>query len=279
MPLYSHSRLSSFEQCPLKYKFKYIDKVPPDYENTIEAFLGKKVHETLEWLYGLSSSQRKNTELDAVISYFIEKWKQEFNEQIKIIKEGMNQDYYFNKGVRFLITYFMKNHPFDDNTIATEKKIFVRLDPEGKYQLLGFIDRLVHQRATNIYEIHDYKTGSPKSQHELDSDRQLALYSIGIRESFSDVRDVHLIWHFLDQGEKKTSTRTLMQLQTLKEEIKNLIQTIELSTDFQPKPSALCSYCEYQSRCPITNNQVGLSRELTQISIASEKKSERQLQL
>jgi len=26
MPLYSHSRLSAFEQCPLKFRFKRVDK-------------------------------------------------------------------------------------------------------------------------------------------------------------------------------------------------------------------------------------------------------------
>ena len=33
MPVYSHSRLSTFEQCPLKFKFRYIDYVEPDFYN------------------------------------------------------------------------------------------------------------------------------------------------------------------------------------------------------------------------------------------------------
>ena len=40
MVIYSHSRLSTFEQCKLKFKFRYIDKLTPEIENTIEGFLG-----------------------------------------------------------------------------------------------------------------------------------------------------------------------------------------------------------------------------------------------
>ena len=36
MPTYSHSKLSTFEQCPYKYKLHYIDKEPEDIPTTIE---------------------------------------------------------------------------------------------------------------------------------------------------------------------------------------------------------------------------------------------------
>ena len=50
MKTYSHSRLSTFEQCPLKFKFQYIDKIEKA-EESVEAFMGKRVHEVLEKLY------------------------------------------------------------------------------------------------------------------------------------------------------------------------------------------------------------------------------------
>ena len=51
MAIYSHSKISSFENCPYQYKLKYIDKEKPEIENTIEAFMGDIVHKTLEKLY------------------------------------------------------------------------------------------------------------------------------------------------------------------------------------------------------------------------------------
>ena len=49
---YSISRLSSFKQCRLQYKFRYIDKLPSEVES-IEAFMGSRVHEALQQFYGL----------------------------------------------------------------------------------------------------------------------------------------------------------------------------------------------------------------------------------
>lgn len=49
--LYSHSRLETFENCPLKFKYQYVEKVDVPRRDSIEAFLGSRVHETLEALY------------------------------------------------------------------------------------------------------------------------------------------------------------------------------------------------------------------------------------
>ena len=249
MAIYSHSRLSTFEQCQLKYKFRYIDNLTPDYENTIETFLGKKAHEALEWLY--KHKHEKIITLDDVIAFFIESWNRDLNDSVKIIREGSSREEYFNRGIKFLINYFMKNYPFDDNTIALEQKILINVDEQGEHKLIGFIDRLVHHTDSNIFEIHDYKTGSLKSREILDRDRQLALYSLGVREMFENVADVHLIWHFLDYGEKRISKRTIEELYQLREEIKQLIKKIENEDKFKPNPGILCKWCEFRSYCPV----------------------------
>ena len=225
--IYSHSRLSSFEQCPLKYKFRYIDHLEPEVEQTIEGFLGNMVHETLEWIYN-QVKEGTTPDLDNVIDYYINLWNKNFNNEIKITREENDAEHYFNMGIKFVIDYFLAHSPFKDNTIAIEHKILISLDPEGKYLIQGYIDRLVHHKESNIFEIHDYKTGnSIKSQEDLDKDRQLALYSLGIKNSFPDVSDVHLIWHFLAFNKKMISRRTDEQLESLKQDIINLINKIE----------------------------------------------------
>ncbi|MBM3305367.1 MAG: PD-(D/E)XK nuclease family protein [Candidatus Aminicenantes bacterium] len=50
MAEYSHSQLSKFEQCPLQYKFIYVDGIKR-YEEGVEAFLGQRFHDAMEWLY------------------------------------------------------------------------------------------------------------------------------------------------------------------------------------------------------------------------------------
>ncbi len=248
MVIYSHSKLSVYEQCPFKFKLKYIDRIEPDIKQFIEGFLGNQIHLALEFLYKEASNNRL-IELDDLIKYFAENWKKNFNQDIKINKE-MNSDDYFIQGVKFLINYYTRNYPFDDNTIALEKEILIKLDEQGKYLLRGFIDRLVHNKELNIIEIHDYKTsGALKTQEELDNDRQLALYCLGIQQEFN-ANDVHLIWHFLDFDKRFVSKRTTEQLEELKKQLIILIDEIESCQEFHPKTGKLCDWCEFKISCP-----------------------------
>jgi len=248
MVIYSHSRLSTFEQCKLKFKFRYIDKLTPEIENTIEGFLGGIVHEALEWLYNQVINKHIPS-LEQVIEVYAINWNKQYSPEIKIVNTELTPEFYFDKGIKFLIDYYFKNQPFSDNTIALEHRIILNLDDSGKYQLQGFIDRLVHNKETNIFEIHDYKTGQIKSQEDLDNDRQLALYSLGVRKLFPEAKDVHLIWHYLDFNEQKHSSRTIEQLEQLKQDIIQLIDKIESEKEFEAGPSILCRWCEFRKYC------------------------------
>jgi hypothetical protein len=61
MTVYSHSRLSCYEQCPARFKLQYIDKVETEVEQSVEAFLGVRVHEALEKLYRDLGFQKKDS--------------------------------------------------------------------------------------------------------------------------------------------------------------------------------------------------------------------------
>ena len=75
------------------------------------------------------------------------------------------------------------------------------------------------------------------------------MYAIGIRDSFKNVSDVHLIWHFLAFNKKLTSYRSLEQLEKLKQEVIQLIDKIESTTEFFACPSILCRWCGFRSYC------------------------------
>ena len=256
MEIYSHSRLSAFEQCPLKFKYKYIDKIIPEIEKSIEAHLGSITHETLEWLY----TEVKNNSLptiDQIIVYYSTKWEENYKPEILIVKKQFTTKDYFNKGIQFLLDYYTKHKPFDDNTLEIEKKIIFNLDETGEYKLQGFIDRLVHNLETGEYEIHDYKTGNYlPTQEKIDSDRQLALYSIAIKELFGQDKEVILIWHYLAHNIKICSKRTNEQLNQLKKETLELIKKIESTTEFPANKSVLCNWCEYKNICPKFNKPI-----------------------
>ena len=252
--VYSHSRLSSFEQCKIKFKFKYIDKYVPDVEETIESLLGKCAHESLEWLY--KKVKEKNIPIiDDLIVYYTEIWRRMFNPDIVVVKDHLNPQDYFNKGIKFLLDYYTTNYPFADNTIELEKKIEIVLDKEKNFAILGFIDRLVHNIETGEYEIHDYKTsGTLPTQEKINSDRQLGLYAIAIKEIFGKDKKVCLNWHYLNFNKKICSRRTDQELEKLKKETIKLIEEIEATTEFPAQKSMLCNWCEYKNICPAHGN-------------------------
>jgi len=255
MPTFSHSKLSTFEQCKLKYKFRYIDKIIPDIEKTIESHLGNVVHTTLEWLYN-QVSKNIIPSVDEVILNYSENWKKEYEDEISVVRKDMNVEDYFNKGIQFLIDYYTKHKPFDDNTIAVEKEILFNLDENGNYKIRGFIDRLSYNTETEEYEIHDYKTSRNLPRAEtLENDRQLALYSIAIKELFGDDKKIILVWHYLSFNKRLRSKRTNEQLNQLKEETLDLIREVESATSFPPEKSPLCNWCEFKDICPAWGNK------------------------
>lgn len=252
--IYSHSRLSSFEQCPLKFKYRYLDKIIPEIEETIEAFLGRLVHEALEWLYQ-EVIKGSTPELDDVMFKYVKTWHERHNEDIAITRKDRDVNYYYNLGIKFLIGYYQQNKPFDEKTVDVEKQITVDLNGDGNYMVQGVVDRIVYDPEKGVYEIHDYKTGSTlKTQEEADRDRQLALYGLGLKsiyENAPSIDKINFVWHYLAFGKKITSKRTEEQAQALKRHTVDLIDEIEAKEEFEPRKSALCGWCEYRLMCPV----------------------------
>ncbi|MBD3164836.1 hypothetical protein GF323_06585 [Candidatus Woesearchaeota archaeon] len=247
MPVYSHSRLSTFEQCPLKFKFQYIDKLETEVENSIEAYMGSRVHETLEKLYKDLRFAKLN-ELNELIGFYNNSWRKNWTDGIIIVRKDYTAENYRKMGEKYITDYYKRYYPFNRGiTVSLESNIIIKIE---NYTLQGFIDRLV-ALPNGIYEIHDYKTSnSLPSQEHIDADRQLALYSLAVKQRYKDCRKVILVWHYLAFNKELRSERTQQALEDLKEEVKSLIKKIELTERFEPKQSALCDWCEFQNQCP-----------------------------
>ena len=157
---------------------------------------------------------------------------------------------YRENGERCLGNHYRRNYPFDrDESLGIEQHVGFALDGDGRYRVRGIIDRVV-RAADGAIEIHDYKTGRwVPSQQELDQDRQLALYQIGVETRYEGTA-TRLVWHYLLRDQVRVSTRTPEQLEALRARTIELIDRIEAERDFEPQPSALCSWCEFNDVCP-----------------------------
>lgn len=258
MTTYSHSKLSTFEQCPYKYKLHYIDKEEEDIPNTIEPFLGDMVHQTLEKLYKDLKFQKVNS-LRQILKFYNDLWKKEWNEDILIVKSLLKARNYKKMGEKFITDYYNHYTPFDQMTILgleTQDKMMLS---DGSYYHVR-IDKLACKG--DVYYVCDYKTNSHlKDQEEADSDRQLAMYSIFVKDKFKDAKKVILLWHMLAFDKEVTSERTEEQLKQLQEETINLIKEIENCNNFKTNVTNLCNYCGYKSKCPSFKHELKLETE------------------
>ncbi|MBI3664605.1 MAG: PD-(D/E)XK nuclease family protein [Acidobacteria bacterium] len=250
MPVYSHSRLETFETCPLKYKFRYIDEIKKA-EQSVEAFLGGLVHEVLRKLYDDLQLEKLNT-MDELLESYAANWKKAWGPHVRIVRAGMTERNYFDYGAKCIRNYYEQYRPFrQSQTLGTEARLIFPLDGEGKYQVQGYVDRIA-RRDDGIIEIHDYKTSrSLPAQQKSDGDRQLALYQIGIERQWPDTRGVELIWHYVAFKETRRSRRTAAQLLELRQQTIELIDRVEHTKQFEGRRSALCDWCEYKPDCPL----------------------------
>jgi hypothetical protein len=100
-----------------------------------------------------------------------------------------------------------------------------------------------------------------KDQEEADSDRQLAMYSIWVKDKFQDVKSVKLVWHMLAFNKDAISERTDEQLEKLQEEIVGKIREIENAREFPTNVTALCDYCGFKSICPSFKHKLELEKK------------------
>ena len=250
MPIYSHSQLSMYENCPLKYKLRYRDKIKRDIEG-VEGFLGTMVHEALKKCYDDLRFTKVNS-LSDLLAYYNKTWQENWHDSIFIMKQDLTQQDYRTLGKRMIGTYYERYSPFDsDITIGTEMGLNFSLDDANKYRMTGYLDRL-SRTQDDVYQIHDYKTSAYlPSQEDTDNDRQLGLYHIGIQKKWPDIENIRLIWHYLAFDRELVSYRTPEAISKLIQNTKSLIDEIESVRDFPPCESPLCEWCEYPDLCPL----------------------------
>ena len=257
MPSYSHSQLSTYETCPQKYKLSYIDKIEVETEG-IEAFMGSRVHDTLEKLYRDLKVTKLNT-LEELLNFYQESWDKNWNDMIQIIRKEYSAEDYRRLGERCITNYYKRYYPFDQGkTLGLEENIYFPLEEEKGYWIKGFIDRLALVDDC-ILEIHDYKTSNRLPRKEdVESDRQLAFYQMGVEGRWKDIREVKLIWHYLTFDTEIHSSRTPNQLHQLRQATLELIRRIETDRQFLPKEGPLCDWCDYQGFCPKRKHLIGV---------------------
>jgi len=211
---FSYSSLQSYQKCPAQFYFRYIERIFKNDEG-IEAFMGKRVHETIEYIYNQKKSGI-NLSIDKIVEHYHSLWENKWHGSIAIVNRnilpvdrGKNiplwkkyAAFYFRTGEKCLTKFYSLNHPFDENVYANEYEMDFLIANNSDYRIKGIVDRLDVDENGN-WIIHDYKTGKrPYNQKEADQDMQLGLYQIGLEKTKKNIKDVLLVWHFLQQSKE-----------------------------------------------------------------------------
>ncbi|OGD57117.1 hypothetical protein A2V71_01635 [Candidatus Berkelbacteria bacterium RBG_13_40_8] len=237
----SYSALDTFNRCPLKYKFSYIDKVRVPQKP--EFFFGGLIHEVVQFALKKDPIMPPQAEL---IAYFKDKWQE------NIFATPQEAKQYFDWGENMLRNFHSNHKPGLRNIVSTEKRFLI---PVGEHQLSGMIDR-VDKLPIGSYEVIDYKTSKTlPSQGEVDRDKQLCIYHLAVENLWSEAKDIRLTLYFLKHNSQISTKRRPDEVEGIKEYIINTAEKIEKETEFKPKTNIFCNYCEYGHLCPLQKHK------------------------
>lgn len=256
MTRYSYSRLGAFRTCPLQYKFRYVDRIKVEVGPSIEAFMGSRVHDALEWLYDQVRNARTPT-AEQVLTVYETTWQKEWSDDVRVVKKEFAADDYRHVGQECLKMYCARHHPYDDGIVLGLEEGFAIPLSESAI-LNGFIDRLM-KKPGDMYEVHDYKTSQRlPTPEQAQADEQGGWYALAVKDRFPEASEVRLVWHYLRHDERLVTSRSERELHELKDDIEQRISLIEAEAVFPPQESALCNWCDYLAICPAKGHRLAV---------------------
>ncbi len=240
----SYSSLGTYQTCPLKYKFKEIDRLKEP--KSKEAVFGTLVHSALKFFH---EPALLPPTLEDVLNRFSKDWND------AIYDNPDEERAAFSAGVDMIRRYVEQNDPKNFTVVELESPFQIEIaDSTGAaHTIKGIIDRI--DKTPDGYEIIDYKTGRKMpSQADVDHNLQLSVYAKAFlaRYPHEAARLDHLTvsLYFLKHGVKLSSKRTMENLRAVDDIFLETIGDIEAKR-FEPRVNALCDWCGFQKICPM----------------------------
>lgn len=286
MARYSVSQIQVYLQCPLKYRYRYVDKIPtPEFVENTDTLLWTLVHESLQNLYNNINIFKIPTKEEFIADYYnlrtnkeietSENWWEIINNH-----KDLTIDDFKRRWETYLSRYYDKHTPFKDlQVISTEKQISFQLDDWINF--LWFIDRL--DKVWDTFIINDYKTNKSLPTEEKDQYiEQLTLYGLWIQQKYAKYyKNLKAKLYFLHFDIEDERDITQNKLDEIKNKYINIIKKIEQDKVqyamwskkiFEANQSSLCAWCDYQSICPlfsVINSDDEVEWELSDKSITA----------
>ena len=261
---FSHNSLKTFEQCPRRFKFQYIEHAEVPSRVSADTYLGNAVHQALHRLYE-RVGDGKLWPLEEMLAFYDAEWEKPERREIEVPKEYMTVDDYIRNGRTMLETYYRRYQPFQDGTLlGVEHDLHMTL-PNTEFRIKGRVDR-IWKRRDGIIEICDYKTGStlPRGGEDPRFWFQMGLYQLLVRQNFPQFKEIELVQYYLKLDEAIPYRMSEEELDLLAEQAKNVIletHQAERIDSFATKEGFWCDYCDFFKLCPAKRHALILESE------------------
>jgi putative RecB family exonuclease len=244
----SPSKISTYKQCALAFKYSAIDKIPQPH--TYATTKGQIVHKALELLF--SEEQPENRTIEACLPKLPAAWKI-LEEQIASLNlEEAKVESLETESIKCLHNYFKLEDPKKLNSIGLELMVE---SPDQSVRIRGIIDRLDLDENGNLIVV-DYKTGkAPGEKYEKDKLGGVNFYALLCQQVFGVLPSkVRLL--YLTEPLEISKVPSEQKVRAVKNQIEAIWKSVTKSCEtdnFQPRKSYICNFCSYKPICPAWN--------------------------
>lgn len=243
----SPSKVSSFKDCALAFRFSAIDKLPET--PGVAAVKGTLVHKVLERLFWEHEGTARTIEV-ALANLAEERQNLSDDEEWQALALPEEEhDAFFADAEKLVHNYFKLEDPTKVNATGTELMLEAEM---GSMKLRGIIDRL-EQNENGDLVVVDYKTGrAPSEMSEQTRMGGVHFYAF-LCERVLGKRPVEVkLLHLREPVSISVtpSEQTIRALQTRTSAIWKAVERACEQEDFRPKPGRLCNWCSFHDYCP-----------------------------
>ena len=245
-PSLSPSSITAFKECPLAFKFSYVERLPEP--PSAAASKGTLVHKALELLMQRTPPERTR---EAALTDLMAAWEllesgPEFAD-LELTPEAWAE--FHGSAQQLVLRYFELEDPTQVTPIGLELKLEARL---GDLRVRGIIDRL-DLDANGELVVTDYKTGSvPGERFEGKSLAGVHIYAM-LCEQMLGRRPSRVQLYYLSKPEAiiaVPSEQTVKGVTMRTTALWSAIAGACARDDFRPRPGRLCDYCTFKPYCP-----------------------------
>ncbi|MFT4244543.1 MAG: ATP-dependent helicase [Candidatus Woesearchaeota archaeon] len=242
--VYSVSQIKTYEQCPKKYYYSYICKIPQEPKHFFS--FGTSVHQVFELLMPMFDKDIAKEEIMLYALHLLSMhWRSLGYQSVSQEKE------YFQKGLQAVEDFVEKELERRKNLGIShqglEEEFRIRLGPK-EHEMIGYIDRIDRDKDGNIHII-DYKTSKSMAYNsQLQEDLQLYTYALAYKQLKEEYPKTMSLWYVIHNRIAQVQFNEDI-VQKVEEKLIEGIEAIE-SNNFEASPSYInCTYCDFKDIC------------------------------